>query len=403
MKSHNLTRRDWLKQGALATGAMITGAAFTTESKAMPAFGLKPFQGVHHTREQYHVSAKADLTQLKARLLANENPFGPSKKAISAVGDAASKGNRYVYNSAVEMMEMIATKEGVAANQVLVAAGSTDILEKTAFALCMKGGNVVSADPSYLSLVKTAQAIGATWKNIPLRADYAHDLDAMEKAIDENTKLVYICNPNNPTGTMTPAAEINAFIKKVNSRVPIFIDEAYLELLDNPAAETAVGTINEGYDVIIARTFSKIHGMAGLRVGYMVAKPERVKKIQDLVRTEMGLSVTSVAGAMASLKDMSFQEYSRKNIKSNREYVFEELKKMGFNPIPSSTNFVLFPIQMPVKDLLDRMLERSVGIRGYEIDGKPYARVSIGTMDELKLFVKSLAAVTAATGGQSSR
>jgi histidinol-phosphate aminotransferase len=267
----------------------------------------------------------------------------------------------------------------------------------------MKGGNVVSADPSYLSLVKTAQAIGATWKNIPLKADYAHDLDAMEKAIDENTKLVYICNPNNPTGTMTPAADIRAFIKKVNSRVPIFIDEAYMELLENPDAETAVGTINEGYDVIIARTFSKIHGMAGLRVGYMIAKPERVKMIQDLVRTEMGLSITSVSGALASLKDTNFQEYTRTNNKKNREYVFEELKKLGFNPIPSSTNFILFPIQMPAKELVDKMVERSVGIRGYEIDGKPYGRVSIGTMDELKLFVKSLASVTGAIGGQSAR
>ncbi len=403
MKTKNVSRRDWLKKSALATSAMMTGAFFTSRTQAMPALGMKPFQGVHHTREQYHLAPAADLTQLKARLLANENPWGPSKKAIAAVGEAASKGNRYVYNSAVEMVETLAKKEGVAPNQVLVAAGSTDILEKTAFALCMKGGNVVSADPSYLSLVKTAQAIGATWKNIPLRTDYAHDLDAMEKAIDENTKLVYICNPNNPTGTMTPAAEIRAFIKKVNSRVPIFIDEAYMELLDNPDSETAVGTIGEGYDVIIARTFSKIHGMAGLRVGYMVAKPERVKQIQDLVRTEMGLSVTSVSGAMASLKDASFQEFTRTNNKKNREYVFEELKKLGFNPIPSSTNFILFPIQMPVKELLDKMLERSVGIRGYEIDGKPYARVSIGTMDELKLFVKSLQAITSSTGGHSSR
>jgi histidinol-phosphate aminotransferase len=394
MKTTNVSRRDWLRQSALATGAMFTGAAFTTESKALPAFGMKPFEGTHHIREQYHLAPRTDLSQLKARLLANENPWGPSKKAIAAIAESASRGNRYVYNSAVEMMEMLAKKEGVAANQVLLAAGSTDILEKTAFALCMKGGNVVSADPSYLSLVKTAQAIGATWKNIPLRADYAHDLDAMEKAIDENTRLVYTCNPNNPTGTMTPAAEIKAFIKKVNSRVPIFIDEAYMELLDNADAETAVGMIGEGYDVIIARTFSKIHGMAGLRVGYMVAKPERVEMIQKLVRTEMGLSVTSVSGAMASLKDMSFQEFTRKNNKSNREYVFEELKKMNFNPIPSSTNFILFPIQMPIKEMMDKMVERSVGIRGFEIDGKPYARVSIGTMDELKLFVKSLSAIT---------
>jgi histidinol-phosphate aminotransferase len=393
MKTTNISRRDWLKRSALATGAMITGTSLITESLAKPAFGMKPFQGIHHLNEYYHFAPATDLSQLKARLLANENPFGPSKKAISAIAESASRGNRYVYNSAVEMVEMLAKKEGVGPNQVLLAAGSTDILEKTAFALCMKGGNVISADPSYLSLVKTAQAIGATWKNIPLRADYAHDLDAMEKAIDTDTKLIYICNPNNPTGTMTPASEIRAFIKKVNSRVPIFIDEAYMELLDNPDAETAVGTIAEGYDVIIARTFSKIHGMAGLRVGYMVAREERVKKIQSLVRTEMGLSVTSVSGAMASLKDMSFQEYSRKNIKSNREYVTDELKKLGFNPIPSVTNFVLFPIQVPSHELVDKLLERSVGIRGYEIDGKPYARVSVGTMDELKLFVKSLAAV----------
>jgi histidinol-phosphate aminotransferase len=389
MKTTNVSRRTWLK----ATGAIITGTAIAIDSKALPAFGMQPFNGAHHIREHYHFVPPADLTQLKARLLANENPWGPSKKAIAAIAESASKGNRYVYNSAVEMMETLAKKEGVNPNQVLVAAGSTDILEKTAFALCMNGGNVVSADPSYLSLVKTAQAIGATWKNIALRSDYAHDLDAMEKAIDENTRLVYICNPNNPTGTMTPASEIKAFIKKVNSRVPIFIDEAYMELLDNPDAETAVGMINEGYDVIIARTFSKIHGMAGLRVGYMVAKPERVTMIQKLVRTEMGLSVTSVTGALASLKDISFQEFTRKNNKQNREYVFEELKKMGFSPIPSSTNFILFPIQMPMKELVDKMLERSVGIRGYEIDGKPYGRVSIGTMDELKLFVKSLAAV----------
>lgn len=398
----NLSRRNWLKQSAVATSALFTASAFSRDTFAMPAFGMKPFKGIHHLRENYHL-APVDLSNLKARLLANENPWGPSKKAIAAVGDAASKGNRYVYNSAMEMMETLAQKEGVNPNQVLVAAGSTDILEKTAFALCMKGGNVISADPSYMSLVKTAMAIGATWKNIPLRSDYAHDLDAMEKAIDAQTKLIYICNPNNPTGTLTPASELKAFIRKVNSRVPIFIDEAYLELLDNASAETTVGLINEGYDLIVARTFSKIHGMAGLRVGYMVAKPERVKLIQDLVRTEMALSVTSVAAALASLKDVSFQEYSRSHNKTNREFTMEELKKMGFSPLPSSTNFILFPIQMPTKDLLDRMLEKGVGIRGYEIDGKPYARVSIGTMDEMKLFSKSLNSIISQTSGTSSR
>ncbi len=387
----SINRRSWLKQSALAAGGIITSMSVASDIMAKPAFGMTPVYN-NSLVENYHVIFQ-ERDAIKARLLANENPWGPSKKAIAAIAESASKGNRYVYSSSRVMVDMLAQKEGVSADQVLLSAGSTDILEKTAFALCMKGGNVVSADPSYLSLVKTAQAIGATWKNIPLKADYSHDLDAMERSIDADTKLIYICNPNNPTGTLTSIDAIKAFTKKVNSKVPIFIDEAYLELLDNPESQTAVGLIREGYDLIVCRTFSKIHGMAGLRIGYMVAKPERVKMIQKLVRTEMGISVTSLEGAIASLKDVEFQEFSRKSTKEGREYVTEELKKLGMSPIPSYTNFVLFPIQMPVKELLAKMMEKGVGIRGYEINGKPFARVSIGTMDEMKLFVKSMSAI----------
>lgn len=381
-------RRSWLKQSALAAGGVMTGIAMVPDLFAKPAFGMTPVYN-NLLFENYHVMLQ-DRENMKARLLANENPWGPSKKAVAAIAESAAKGNRYVYSSSKKMVDALAEKEGVTAEHILLSAGSTDILEKTAFALCMKGGNVISADPSYLSLVKTAQAIGATWKNIPLRSDYAHDLDAMEKAIDADTKLIYICNPNNPTGTPTPIESIKAFCKKVSSKVPVFIDEAYLELMENPGNQSATSLISEGYDVIVCRTFSKIHGMAGLRIGYMVAKPDRVKAIQKLVRTEMGISVTSLEGAMASLKDTEFQEYTRQHNKEGRDYVFAELKKAGMNPIPSQTNFILFPIQMPVKDLLGKMLEKGVGIRGYEIAGKPYGRVSMGTMDELKLFVKSM-------------
>jgi histidinol-phosphate aminotransferase len=387
-----VNRRQWLKQSALTAGGILTAMSLSDNAFGKSAFGMTPYKGASAIRENYHI-AFPDRENLKARLLANENPWGPSKKAIAAIAESASKGNRYVYNSSIKMIELLAKKESVTTEHILLAAGSTDILEKTAFALCMRGGNVISADPSYLSLVKTAQAIGATWKNIPLRPDYAHDLDAMEKAIDADTKLIYICNPNNPTGTLTPIDEIKAFIRQVDSKVPIFLDEAYLELLDDGAQQSAAGLINEGFDVIVSRTFSKIHGMAGLRIGYMVAKPERVKMIQQLVRTEMGISVTSLEGAMASLSDVDFQNYTRANNKINRDYLFEELRKAGLNPIPSHANFILFPIQMPTKEMLDKMLEKGVGIRGYEINGKPYARVSVGTKEECKLFVKSLGSI----------
>jgi len=385
-----LSRRNWLKKSLLSTGGMLTGLSLVNTLQAKPAFGMKPYLGTYELFENYQI---AEEPEIKARLLANENPWGPSKKAIAAIGESAIKGNRYVYSSAKEIMEKLATKEGVTTDQILLSAGSTDLLEKTAFSTCMKGGNVISADPSYMSLVKTATAIGATWKNIPLKKDYSHDLDAMYAAIDDDTKLIYICNPNNPTGTLTSIDEIKSFCKKVNSKVPIFIDEAYLELLNNSDSQTAVGLIHEGYDVMVCRTFSKIHGMAGLRVGYMVAKPERVKAIQSLVRTEMALCVTSVQGALASLGDTVFQDFTRKTNMENREYTFEQLKKAGFNPIPSVTNFILFPIQIPTKDMLAKMVERGVGIRGFEIDGNPYGRVSIGKMDEMKMFAKSLSAI----------
>lgn len=389
MTKSSTNRREWLKTTALSAGALFAGMSVLRTADASPAFGMKPYKGQYNLLERYHF-APPDLENMKARLLANENPWGPSKKAQAAIAAAAGKGNRYVYSSALKMVEVLAEKEGVPTDHIMIAPGSTDVLEKVAFCLCRNGGNVISADPSYMSLVNTATTIGATWKNIKLKSDYAHDLSAMADAIDKDTKLVYICNPNNPTGTLTPAADIRNFIKKIGSKVPVFVDEAYLELLPDYEAQTVVDTIKQGYDVIISRTFSKIHGMAGLRIGYMVAKPDRVKMIQDLVRTEMGISVTSLEGALASLKDIEFQTYTRENNMKNRDYVFGELKKAGFEPIPSYTSFILFPISMSTEVLMTKMMQKGVGIRGYEIHGKPFARVSMGTMDELKLFVKSL-------------
>jgi histidinol-phosphate aminotransferase len=385
---NNLNRRNWLKTSALAAGGLVTGLSLLDKQ----AFGMKPQSGNYALREQFLIPPTIQ-NELKARLLANENPWGPSKKAIAAIKDAAVLGNRYVYNSSKEMEELLAKKENVAPDQILLSAGSTDILEKVAFALCMKGGNVVSADPSYLSLVKTATSIGATWKNIPLKSDWSHDLDAMENAIDGDTKIVYICNPNNPTGSITNVEAIRTFCKRVSSKVPVFIDEAYLELMDDHESQSVVGLVKEGYDVMVCRTFSKIHGMAGLRVGYMAAKTERIKMIQKLVRTEMGLCITSLEGAKASLADVKFQNYTRENIKINREYTFKELQKAGIEPVPSYANFILFPIQMKPKELLDKMTEKGVGIRGFEINGSYYSRVSIGTMDEMKLFVSCFNAV----------
>ncbi|MGB3588420.1 MAG: histidinol-phosphate transaminase [Tunicatimonas sp.] len=391
--SNNLTtsRRNWLKQGALFAGGLVSAPALLPKVQARPAFGMTPYQGAYNLSE-YHI-APPDFSKIKVRLLANENPYGPSPKAIQAIAESASKGNRYVYSSSRKMEEMLAEKEGVKPENILLAPGSTDILEKTAVVQCMNGGNVISADPAYMSLVKTSMAVGATWKNIPLKADFAHDLDAMAAAVDSESKLVYICNPNNPTGTITPSEDIMAFSRKVAEKVPIFIDEAYIELAMDPKITSAVGLVKEGKDVIIARTFSKLHGMAGLRIGYMVAQPERVQSIKDMVRTEMGISVTSMEGAMASMADTEFQEKTMTLNQECREYVMGELKSQGFEPYPSYTSFILFPIDMPTEKFMMAMVDKGIGIRTYNIFDKPHCRVSMGTMEEVKQFTSALAQV----------
>lgn len=338
---------------------------------------------------------KDNAPRLRARLLANENPYGPSKKVVSTISDAVSMGNRYAHSDAATLIEMIAEKEGVTKDHIMLGPGSTDLLEKTAIVRFLEGGNIVSADPSYMSLINTSRRIGATWKPIPLTSDFAHDLDGMAKAVDSDTKLVYICNPNNPTGSITEAGKLKSFCKTVSAKTPIFVDEAYLEFMDKPEDNTMVGLVAEGHDVIVARTFSKIHGMAGLRIGYIVAQPERIESITDMVRSTMGLSVTSLKGAIVSVQEDKFLSECKAMNKECRDYVFSELTAMGYDVIPSSTSFMIFPIQMEGDKFLKSMFAEGVGVRAYNFLDKPWCRVSMGTMAEMEIFLEAFKKVTA--------
>ncbi|MEL6257369.1 MAG: histidinol-phosphate transaminase, partial [Bacteroidota bacterium] len=283
-----------------------------------------------------------------------------------------------------------AAKEGVSSEYIMLAPGSTDILEKTAISLFVNGGNIISADPSYMSLVKTAMSFGADWKNIPLTPDYAHDLPAMAAAIDSETKLIYVCNPNNPMGSLTPSDELRDFCSSVADEVPVFVDEAYLEFLEDGEKKSMADLVTKGKNLIVARTFSKIHGMAGLRIGYAVALPETLKKIREMVRSNMGLSVTSLRGAMASLNAIEFQEKSRVLTAASRSYLASELESLGFAYVPSHTSFMIFPIEVEGETFLKKMYNQGIGIRVFEIQDKSWCRVSMGTMDEMKMFVSAL-------------
>ena len=390
MTTQPTSRRQWLRRAAL------TGAGLA----ALPALNLRaaPSARLTSSFREYLPQLEWERTlakrpELKARMLANENPYGPSPRAVKAIAAGAAAGNRYQHEAAAELKKQIAAFEGVPEDYIMVTPGSSDVLEKMAIVHFMNGGNVVAADPAYMSLIKVTMGMGGEWNKVKLTDDWAHDLPAMKAAVNEDTKLVYICNPNNPTGTLTDNDELRTFCREVSDSAPVFVDEAYLEYLPDFKSKSMVPLIQEGKNVIVARTFSKVHGMAGLRIGYAVARPETLEKVYGISRGNMGLCKTSLMGAMASMQDADFLKKSVALNDKFRAQTYAGLEAQGLEYIPSVTSFILFPIAMPGDEFLEGMYDRGVGVRAFDVHGKDYCRVSVGKPDEVDRFLGALSTV----------
>ena len=332
MNPTKIDRRKWLKASALTAGGLMASPYLGFSKNPSLPLDLDAEGNTVYSPffKEFLPENLREFPVLEAKLNANENPYGPSPMGLEALKKAAAGGNRYAWKELFQLIDKIADFEGVAPKNIMMGPGSSDLLEKTAMVLFMNGGNVVSANPAYMSLIRVAEAAGGTWKPVPLKDDWSHDLDAMEAAIDENTKLVYICNPNNPTGTITDSKKLLDFCSRVSEKVPVFVDEAYLWFLEDGAKHSMVSLINEGKDVIIARTFSKIHGMAGLRVGYAVAQEATLDKLQRITRAGMGISYPiSICGHGSDGRYAPFLDSSRKLNAEARTYTFESLKSHG--------------------------------------------------------------------------
>ncbi|SEI56871.1 histidinol-phosphate aminotransferase [Dyadobacter koreensis] len=394
--TQKIDRRNLLKSGLLALGGMTLAPhmSFGGAFDDMP-LSLDPENRIYRSPmvREHFLDKKPDLSKM-IRIGANENPYGPPKSAQKAVCDSVAGGNRYAWKEMSDLVDKIAKKEGVSKDYIMMGPGSSDLLEKVALVLFMHGGNIVSADPCYMSLVQVAKSVGATWKAVPVTENHSHDLKAMEAAVDKDTKLVYICNPNNPTGAITTGKELLDFCSRVSEKVPIFVDEAYIELAVGADTESMVGLLQKNKNVIIARTFSKIMGMAGIRVGYIAAQPTFIKQIEKITRGGMGISYTSIAAASAAMDDSEFQVMTRKLNHEAKTYLLGNLDKMGYKYIPSYTNFVIFPINIPGKDMLTKLAAKNISCRAFDIQNKPWLRVSMGTMDEMKAFVSALGTIS---------
>lgn len=393
--SSSINRRQLLKSGFLAAGAMSVLPAYSwSTNKSFPISLDKRGRVIHSPfLREYTLPLKAHLKVPEVRLHSNENPYGPSPKAVEALREAAVRGNRYAWETEDEIMEILAKKEGVSTDHIMITPGSTQILQDTAIFFFQNGGNIVTADPTFMTIMRVAQTVGADWKAIPLNSEWAHDLPAMEAATDSETRLIYVCNPNNPTGSMTPVNEMMEFCERMSDRVPVFVDEAYYEFLTPGSQPSAVELIQKGKNVIVARTFSKIHGMAGLRIGYAIGQPETLDKIRKYVIQGMGVSITTMEAARTSLNDTDFQEMARTKNKAARDYTLKALRDRGFEPVESYTSFILFPIAMNGQSFLSKMNDKGVGVRSLAIDNQDYCRVSIGTREEMGQFIDALDSV----------
>lgn len=384
--SNAINRRQLLKAGALLTGGFGFIPAFVQQALAHPPAEVFDPLRVLETDESVILSAPPDI---KARLGANENPFGPSAKAKQAIQEAIAESCRYPFMYGRELVTKIASYEGVQPMQIMMAAGSSPLLLAAAMYYSKDGGNIVTGDPSYQDLPEKAEQFKATIVKVPLTADYKLDLKAMEKAVTADTKLVYICNPNNPTATAVDTAELKAFCERVSAKVPIFIDEAYIDYLDDPKGASMMDCVRKGQNVIIARTFSKLYGFAGLRVGYAVAPFAIVRALQQYTNGGMSVSGTSMHAANATYLDMEYLNDAKAKTMASKKFLYEVLEKEGYTWIPSSANFVMFPIKMEASKFSMEMMKRGVMIRTWRFAGKDWCRISLGTMEEMGEFAKA--------------
>lgn len=363
-----VNRRAWLKYSSLAT----LGLGFKIPTMGNEEGILKSY------------GAESGLVNLSS----NENPYGISPKAKEAILQMLGETHRYQYNigSLKTFKKELATHYGVNEDQVLITPGSGEALGL--LARQYSNGTLVTATPTFGILPSTSKKIGAKVIEVQLTADKVHDLPAMLQQINNDTALVYICNPANPSGTMLKPAALKNFCVEAAKKAVVVIDEAYIDFLDAPDNESMIGLIEKNPNIIVVGTFSKVHAMAGLRIGYVIGHPTHIKPLEEnyFVRAQFAMSVLSMAAAQASLTDKQHQLYSKQKNEAARTFTYNGLQKMNINAIPSFTNFIFFPLGNYEGNFAADMLKKNVNLRSDVYNGEKWARVSIGTMEEMNQF-----------------
>lgn len=369
-----INRRGWLKKAGLSGSAALFGG-----SGILQAFPTK-----------YQLESSNSASDL-IRLSANENPYGPSGYVRKKIAEGFDYACRYPSYYPGQLLEKIAAKEGVNTDSIVLTAGSTEGLKMAGLMYGMAGSEIVAAAPTFLALMSYAAQFGATINYVPLDDQLKHDLPAMEKAVNNQTSLVYICNPNNPTGTLLDGDSFMDFGRRISQKAMVFIDEAYIDYIREANYPTGVSLVKEGARVIVAKTFSKIYGLAGMRIGYLVAPPHIATSLKSL--TMGGMNIPALFAAEAALEDQSFYDKSLSLNQEAKEQIYQTLDRMGLRYIQTHGNFVFFRSGIPIQELQSRAERLGVLV------GRPFppyndwCRISTGTSAQTDKFCSVISTI----------
>ncbi|MDF2158280.1 histidinol-phosphate transaminase [Algoriphagus sp. CAU 1675] len=365
-----ITRRSWLKKAGMGTGLAMLGTGITNSLSAeeIKKFNPRPLDG-------------------PIRLGSNENPFGPSEKMREAMMRNFDLGCRYPWGYNADLVKMLAEKEGVPEDYIVPVAGSTEGL-KVAGITFGQGGEIISCAPTFLSMMSYAELWGTEINWVPLTKDLDFDLDEIEKRVSFETRLVFLCNPNNPTGKLLPADKVKSFCESVSKKTVVFSDEAYYDYITEPNYPSMVELVKKGMDVVVSRTFSKAYGLAGIRLGYLVAKPELASKLRD--RVVANTNIMAIEAGKAALQDKEFYDFSLKQTKDAKAAIIKTLDELKLPHLESHANFVFFHTGRDIQELNKIFAEKGI------IIGRPFpplndwCRISTGTMEEVTIFNNTL-------------
>ena len=360
-----ITRRDWLNRSSLLLGSSFLGASV----------GINTLKA----------AVNRPISNEPVRMMFNENPYGPSQVARRAMRKAFNESNLYSMRGAkAEFKELMAKLNGVTPDHIAVGFGSGEILKKAALMNGIDKGELLSPSLTFETINRYAKTMQSNVKRIPMTKNIGIDLDKMSEKISSKTKMVYLCNPNNPTGLLMDTNDLKLFCKQISQKAIVFVDEAYHEYVVDPKYRSMIDLVKSGENIIISRTASKVHGLAGLRVGFAISTPSIIKRLESYLTDS--LNIIGLRAAIASYQDQRFQKHSIEMNNKAKSIVTDFLDSKGIQYLDSQTNFIFIKTGIEITELQPAMEKNGVLV------GRPFppfttwCRLSLAKPEEMPRF-----------------